>query len=961
MIEKVDRIWLVRPNLGNPFILAPDDLKHFTITIAYRKPWNQKEDTVEWPKSSHDLFLQFRAAIYFGVQAGYNFIPFKVLSAHGYKRHPEYHDNYSDVKHAITSEQQQYRNNFRWEVQLDVGLEESAIERIKRHNGGWPSLLDIKSRTHSNGRINYHSLYIHMGFKNSADFTILQITDTHIAKRYDKIPEILCSVRNEVECERLKRRYNNPNDNLRAFIHEANKRIQNGEKIIVVITGDITDYYFDGYSNGIWACGQGGSDDTRENLAKSSWDSNIKCFEKIITGSDSKSEALKCPIFTVIGNHEYYANEILLNFIFGVTADQYANIIPVVGSIIDALVDGTRERKEYGAFNLYQQEAREYDYYAYPTSGKRSIAYRKSFKEVLPQKRGSILHADLSDFSGDKSYWLIKPKSWILSQYLCEVNYDFDFELKIGTCHFLFLNTAHDIYPTKGELLADLTDEMHTPDNLSITVDYPHLPSMVRDFKEGGPHARGITPEHKKILNSALEQGGEKFIFIFTHAPFLGIEKAKTLGIECIYEDNLKKGFRERQKAQRWIKKLYGIDDNTLKRYGFLFNKKGFFKEGKRDPYLDFFCAEGCGEKSQFLPKIFPEFLNLLSQEVERTTDIPVLVFSGHTHKVHEFRVEKMGTGPRDFYKFYYYTDDYSGKYFSKKEDGATIFSRYLFLKGISPLLLTSDALKNKNPKYREIIVKGLSLASLEMKPIPSIKKTGNFSPGCELIFLRADNGEYVCAEGGGKRELVANRKEAKEWEIFELIHLGNNKVALKACNGMFVRAEGGGGGKLKPDRDWIRDHETFTLVQKGVNKIALCSHKGKYVCAEGGGGRELLANRNQAREWETFKKEKTHLILNAPSLISPKNGKVYNREVKSVTLRWGEEKGAVSYSLEIQLKRGSRWTNYDSVTDIQGSNFNLIIESAFFPFRWIVWAVGVENTPGPKSGWSYFDFRPTL
>ncbi|HHE40157.1 MAG TPA: hypothetical protein ENL10_01490, partial [Candidatus Cloacimonetes bacterium] len=436
MINNIDRIWLVRPNLGNPLILAPEDLKRFTITIAYRKVWNHGESTVEWPRSSHDLFLQFRATRYFGLQVGYNFVPFKIFSAHDYNRHTEYHDNYSDGKHAITSKQQQYRNYFRWEVQLDVGIEESVIERIKRHSGGWPSLLNIKSRT--NGRINYHSLYIHEDFNDSANFTILQITDTHIAKRNDLIPEILCKVRNKSECDDLKRRYVNFNDNLRAFIKEANKRIESGENVIVVLTGDITDYYFDGYWDGKFVCGQGiGGDpnwpDRRKKLG-GSWTSNMLQFIEIITGKDSKIGALKCPIFTILGNHDYYANEILLNYYVG-------------SSLADAFTDAIAEREDYGAFFKFNSDnsieteevencAREYDFWAYPRIGGKkhmcmagplwtcyddSIAIRKTFKEVIRSKHisGSELEclrqwrANLVDFAGDKSYWLIKPKSWI--------------------------------------------------------------------------------------------------------------------------------------------------------------------------------------------------------------------------------------------------------------------------------------------------------------------------------------------------------------------------------------------------------------------------------------------------------------------------------------------------------------------------------------------------------------------
>ncbi len=58
-------------------------------------------------------------------------------------------------------------------------------------------------------------------------------------------------------------------------------------------------------------------------------------------------------------------------------------------------------------------------------------------------------------------------------------------------------------------------------------------------------------------------------------------------------------------------------------------------------------------------------------------------------------------------------------------------------------------------------------------------------------VALRANNGQYVCAEVGGGRELVANRDHVGGWETFGLVYLGNNSVALRACNGQYVSAEG--------------------------------------------------------------------------------------------------------------------------------------------------------------------------
>jgi carbamate kinase len=135
-------------------------------------------------------------------------------------------------------------------------------------------------------------------------------------------------------------------------------------------------------------------------------------------------------------------------------------------------------------------------------------------------------------------------------------------------------------------------------------------------------------------------------------------------------------------------------------------------------------------------------------------------------------------------------------------------------------------------------------------------------------IHLRADNGQYVCAEGGGGREVVANRDRAQEWETFTLELIdgrfrGDSRIALRADNGQYVCAEGGGGREVVANRDSAREWETFTVervpgrrgrgnVRTG-DSIALRADNGQYVCAEGGGGREVVANRDRAQEWETF------------------------------------------------------------------------------------------------------------
>lgn len=996
----IDRIWLVRPNLGNPLILEPEELQRFTITLAYKKPWRAKESTIEWPSPAQLHTLERSLARGAGAMrlVWKNIgIPLKVYKVHSYYKHPEFKDNYGAVKHAITSFQQQYRNGFRWEMKVDVGISETDIEKLQ-HAAGWPAMLNLESRFHSDKHTNHHAIYVHQTMKRSEKLTILHITDTHITKRYDLIPGILCSVRNEVECESLKRRYNNFNDHLRAFIMEANKRVDEGENVIVVHTGDITDYFFDGYWDGMWACGQGGGDN-RDKLGGAS-NSNVSWFVKIITGNDGRSEPLRCPIFTIIGNHEYYPNEILLHFLVG-------------SSGVDMFIDAIKRREDYNDLNLSDYEEREYDFFAFPTTGKRPLSDRKTFKEIIGKRRHldnlylellvSRWKASLVDFAGDKSFWLIKPKSWILDHYLLWVNYDLDFDLRIGKRHLLFFNTGNDLFPNDKL-------EFKYPSN-KLNYDYTH----------GGPHCRGITQTHLRMLRESLREEGEKLIFVFTHAPLVQIqgapEEKEDPDITYWYEQNLDYENEEVFKKANLVFSTYYDDvwkflqprynkiriaisrveqDRNLSSQmkvavlrtlraklneinAFLQEKtnfinpsvcpKGCFKSGHRK-MVDYFCAEGYGDNQKLNESLLEMFLHDICREDEHTpTDKPVLMLSGHTHKVHEFRIAR----PRREKGFWFYLDNYSSRYFPKSENAFALMLRYGLIKSQSPFLMTSGSLRNSPPRYREIVVQGLSIVSLVMKEIDmkeydfsSSPGLVSFKPGCELITLRAHNGQYVCAESGGNRELFANRRQPAEWEIFELVHLEGNKVALKAvCNGKFIRAEGGGGGRLRPDRHWIKEHETFILVSKGDNKIALRTHNGKYVCAEGGGGRELIANRDWAREWETFEINKAPLY--APSLIAPKNGKKYKRELRSVTLRWNTVAGAVGYGIEVEGKIRNSWSQVVSLDDpkkemIYSTQYRLnVIRRKYLHFRWRVWAIGIGDINGPKSNWSYFEFRPTL
>ena len=95
-------------------------------------------------------------------------------------------------------------------------------------------------------------------------------------------------------------------------------------------------------------------------------------------------------------------------------------------------------------------------------------------------------------------------------------------------------------------------------------------------------------------------------------------------------------------------------------------------------------------------------------------------------------------------------------------------------------------------------------------------------------ISLRANNGLWVCAEGGGGREVVANRAVPREWETFELTSAQDSsrvpsygeQVHLKASNGQYVCAEGGGGREVVANRTALGPWETFSLLVAGKGAL---------------------------------------------------------------------------------------------------------------------------------------------
>lgn len=99
-------------------------------------------------------------------------------------------------------------------------------------------------------------------------------------------------------------------------------------------------------------------------------------------------------------------------------------------------------------------------------------------------------------------------------------------------------------------------------------------------------------------------------------------------------------------------------------------------------------------------------------------------------------------------------------------------------------------------------------------------------------IALRAGSG-YLTAENGGNAEglVTANRPEIGAWEIFTVEYLADNRIALKSVNGLYLCAEGGGGKDVHCNRSSVGPWESWlpsVTFQDGAN-LSLIAWDGRH------------------------------------------------------------------------------------------------------------------------------------
>jgi hypothetical protein len=108
-------------------------------------------------------------------------------------------------------------------------------------------------------------------------------------------------------------------------------------------------------------------------------------------------------------------------------------------------------------------------------------------------------------------------------------------------------------------------------------------------------------------------------------------------------------------------------------------------------------------------------------------------------------------------------------------------------------------------------------------------------------------HGRPLTAEGNGT--VSWNRPWIREWETFEMIEVGTDKVAFKSHHGLYLSAQPH--GTLECNRGAILAWEMFQIVPAAAGGSAFRTCHGYYVCVTPHG---LCEPRLLVHEWETFR-----------------------------------------------------------------------------------------------------------
>lgn len=344
-----------------------------------------------------------------------------------------------------------------------------------------------------------HSVYARSDWTS---FNVAHITDLHVSRR---IEHYRAQLRKTGVSASDIGQFNNWNDALRDFIRYANHLHSAGLLDAIMATGDLVDYVHEAGDN------QNGP-------------GNFGFFEALIRGDAPspdaeapKSEALRVPIFTSLGNHDYRANPYALGFkikvssggvlsdiVSGLTGGLLDGVFDSISSILDNVpglgLVGSLDpiaalslifidaEFQFSGLNVTKQEALK-------LMGLKGLHEGEWYVPVLEAHvaaRQVLVDPSMRD---GRHY------------YFKHINRNRSYFVQMGINRLVMLDTRHD---------KDITDTVS--ETLITKLGFGSESS--ENFLDGSPDSVGINSQELALVNAAIDSAGSNgIVLVGMHAP----------------------------------------------------------------------------------------------------------------------------------------------------------------------------------------------------------------------------------------------------------------------------------------------------------------------------------------------------------------------------------------------------------------------------------------------------------
>jgi 3',5'-cyclic AMP phosphodiesterase CpdA len=507
-------------------------------------------------------------------------------------------------------------------------------------------LYDILLRL-PNGRytvVSHHAVYV--SNSNWKDFSIIHVTDIHVAKRIDQLHNKLRRLASNGRLREGLKQFHNWNDNFSTFIKYANRLHERKQLDLIIATGDLIDYLYE-------------EGDRNKHLG-----GNFAFFKSLILGQGKFSdgatlrEELRVPIYTTLGNHDYRSNPYRLLAKFLITVNDAVRSVlkkipgiggfagDIVGGVLSAIGIGSvgtdklsYDQDQFADYNLTEDEA-----------------------EVLEGGRRPVLDAN----AGGKMLHVDRDMIRQTAYYFKEINRSSSYSIGLGRKHHIVMvDTKYD-----SGITTDLV-EVGLAKYLGLGA------TEKKKFVNGFVNSAGFGNQEIRLVKSVLSRS-QGLVIVGMHAPplchfggefshfFREVEhrkspKADTIdfllrngGIFPFIEPLKKDTVRVFRGPGVEVKKLKDIKPSQIR--GWRMDGTPYFRKASK---LDDSLAKGVADHSE-------KFLRLcVGADGERSVD---LVLCGHKHRNVQYKLKWNRN------EFEYYMDFYTEnpkQYYNSREFAA--------------------------------------------------------------------------------------------------------------------------------------------------------------------------------------------------------------------------------------------------------------------------------------------------